>query len=82
MRTKIRQRNSKVKKGTYRRSRKWDATKLQNPNIRNKCEKNITQKSNEIDQSRDIELEWDNLKNILNYVAFDEVGIRINTKKM
>jgi hypothetical protein len=28
----------------------------------------------------DIELEWDNLKNIINDVASDEVGIRINTK--
>jgi len=45
----------------------------------NKYEKNIAQKLNEIDQSPDIELEWDNLKNI-NYVEFDEVGIWINTK--
>ena len=81
MRTKIKQRNSKVKNGTYRRSRKWDVTKLQNPAIKNKYEKNIVQKSNEIDQSPDVELEWDNLKNIINDVAFDEVGIRINTKK-
>jgi len=27
-----------------------------------------------------MELEWDNLKNIINEVAYDEVGIRINTK--
>jgi len=27
-----------------------------------------------------MELEWDNLKNIINDVAYDEVGIRINTK--
>ena len=81
MRTKIKQRNSKVKNGTYRRSRKWDVTKLQNPAIKNKYEKNIVQKSNEIDQRPDVELEWDNLKNIINDVAFDEVGIRINTKK-
>jgi len=81
VRTKIKQRNSKVKNGTYRRSRKWDVTKLQNPAIKNKYEKNIVQKSNEIDQRPDVELEWDNLKNIINDVAFDEVGIRINTKK-
>jgi endonuclease/exonuclease/phosphatase family metal-dependent hydrolase len=31
VRTKIRQRISKVEEGTYRRSRKWDVTKLQNP---------------------------------------------------
>jgi endonuclease/exonuclease/phosphatase family metal-dependent hydrolase len=30
VRTKIRQRISKVEEGTYRRSRKWDVTKLQN----------------------------------------------------
>ena len=47
---------------------------------KNKYEKNIAQKLNEIDQSHDIELEWDNLKNIINYVEFDEVGIWINTK--
>jgi len=47
---------------------------------KNKYEKNIAQKSNEIDQSPDIELECDNLKNIINYVEFDEVGIWINTK--
>ena len=81
VRTKIRQKISKVKEGTYRRLRKWDVTKLQNPAIKNKYEKNIVQKSNEIDQRPDVELEWDNLKNIINDVAFDEVGIRINTKK-
>jgi DNA repair photolyase len=33
-----------------------------------------------MDPSTDIELEWRNLKNIINYVAYDEVGTRINTK--
>jgi len=28
----------------------------------------------------DIELEWDNLKNIVNDAAHDEIGVRINTK--
>jgi len=37
---------------------------------------------NEIDQSPDIELEWDNLESIVNDVAFDKVGIRINTKNL
>ena len=46
---------------------------------KNKYEKNIAQKLNEINQSPDIELEWDNLKNI-NYMEFDEVVIWINTK--
>jgi hypothetical protein len=36
VRTEIRQRIYKVKEGTYRRSRKWDVTKLQNPDIKNK----------------------------------------------
>jgi hypothetical protein len=36
---KMRQRISRVKEGTYRRSRKWDVTKLQNPDIKNKYEK-------------------------------------------
>jgi hypothetical protein len=80
LRTNIRQRISKVKEGTYRRSRKCDVTKLQNPDIKNKYEKNIAQILNKTDQSPDIELEWDNLKNIINDVAFDKVGIRINTK--
>ena len=80
VRTKIRQRISKVKEGTYRRSRKWDVTKLQNPDIKNKYEKNIAQKLNEIDPSPDIELEWDNLRNIINDVACDKVGTRITTK--
>jgi len=34
VRTKIRQRISKVKESTYRRSTKWDVTKLQNLNIK------------------------------------------------
>jgi hypothetical protein len=80
VRTNIRQGISKVNEGIYTRSRKWDVTKLQNPKIKNKCEKNIAQKINETDPSPDMELEWDNLKNIINDVAYDEVGIRINTK--
>ena len=70
-----------MKECTCRRSRKWDVTKSHNLNIKNKYEKNIAQKLNEIDPSPDIELEWDNLKNIINDVARDEVGVRINTKK-
>ena len=80
VRTKIRQRISKVNEGIYTRSRKWDVTKLQNPKIKNKYEKNIAEKLNEIDPSPDMQLEWDNLKNIINKVAYDEVGIRISTK--
>jgi hypothetical protein len=34
VRTKIRQSISKVKEGTCRRSRKWNVTKLQNPDIK------------------------------------------------
>ena len=49
--------------------------KITKSRYKNKYEKNIAQKLNEIDQSPDIELEWDNLKNIINYVEFDEVGI-------
>jgi len=79
VRTKIRQRTSKVKESTYRRSRKWDVTKLQNLDIK-KYEKDIAKKLNEIDPSPDIEQEWDNLKNIINDVAHDEVGVRINIK--
>jgi len=45
-RTKIRQRISKVNEGTYRRSTKWDVTKLQNPKIKNKYVKNRAQKLN------------------------------------
>jgi hypothetical protein len=52
---------------------------LQNPDIKNKYEKIIAQKLNEIDLSPDIELEWDNLKTIINDVAHDDVGTRINT---
>jgi len=65
VKTKIRQRISKVEEGTYRRSRKWDGTKLQNPDIKNNYEKNVAQKLNEVDLSSDIELEWDNLKTIM-----------------
>ena len=42
--------------------------KITKSRYKNKYEKNIAQKLNEIDQSPDIELEWDNLKNIINYV--------------
>ena len=76
---KIRQRISKVNEGIHRRSTKWDVTKLQNLDIKI-YEHNIVQKLKETDPSPDIELEWDNLKNITNNVAFHEVGIRINTK--
>jgi hypothetical protein len=62
VRTKIRQRISKVEERAYIRSRKWDITKLQNPNIKNKYEKNIGQKLNEIDLGPDIELKWVTLK--------------------
>jgi hypothetical protein len=34
IRTKIRQRISKVEEGAYRSPRKWDVTKLQNPDIK------------------------------------------------
>jgi len=78
VRTKIRQKISKVEEGTYRRSRKWDVTKLQNPDIKNKYEKNIAQKLNEIDLGPDIELEWDNLKTVINDVACNDFGTRIN----
>jgi len=57
-----------------------NVTKLQNPEIKNKYEKNIAQKLNEIDPSLDTELECDNLKNIINDVTHYEVGKRINTK--
>ena len=80
VRTKIRQRISKVNEGIYRRSTKWNVTKLQNPEIKNKYDKNIAQKLNEIYPSLDTELEWDNLKNIINHVTHYEVGTRINTK--
>jgi uncharacterized alkaline shock family protein YloU len=58
VKTKIRQRISKVKESTYRRSREWDVTKLQNVDIYiyNKYEKNVAQKLNEIDPSPDIKL--------------------------
>jgi endonuclease/exonuclease/phosphatase family metal-dependent hydrolase len=36
VRRKIRQRIRKVEEGTYRRSRKWDVTKLQNTDVKNK----------------------------------------------
>jgi 1,2-phenylacetyl-CoA epoxidase catalytic subunit len=80
--TRIRQRISRIKESKYRTSRKWDVTKLQNPDIKNKYENNIAQKLNEIDSSPDIELEWDNLNNIINDTVDDEVGIIINTKKL
>ena len=35
---------------------------------------NIAQKLNELDLNPDIELEWDNLKTIINDVAYDDVG--------
>ena len=44
--------------------------------------KNIAQKLNEIDSSPDMELEWDNLKTVINDVAYDDVGTRINTKML
>jgi hypothetical protein len=46
----------------------------------NKYEKNVSQKVNEIDLNPDMELEWDNPKTIINDVAYDDVGTRINTE--
>ena len=54
--------------------------KITKSRYKKKYEKNIIQKLKETDPSPDIELESDNLKNIINDVAHDEVGIRINTK--
>jgi CRISPR/Cas system CSM-associated protein Csm2 small subunit len=54
--------------------------KLQNSDIKINLKKNIAQKLIEINTNPDREVEWDNLKNIVNDVAYDEVGIRINTK--
>jgi hypothetical protein len=54
--------------------------KITKSDITNKYEKNIARKLNEIDSSSDIELEWDNLKTIINDVAYDDVGTKINTK--
>jgi hypothetical protein len=31
-------------------------------------------------QALDIELEWDNTKTIINDVAYDDIGTKINTK--
>jgi len=73
---------SKVEEGTYRRSRKWDDTKLQNPKIINKYEKNMAQKLNETDSSPGIELEWDNLKTVTNDVAYDDAGTKKKNTKM
>ena len=53
---------------------------LQNPNIKNKYEKNIARKLNETDSSPDTELEWDNLKNVINDVAYNDVGTKIDIK--
>ena len=55
---------------------------MQNLDIKNKYEKYLAQKLNEMDRSPDIELEKGNLKNIINDVAYDEVGRRINRKSV
>ena len=62
VRTKLRLRIRKVQESTYRRSRKWDVTKLQNLSIKNKYEKNIAQKLNERDPSPEIEQNGRTLK--------------------
>ena len=54
--------------------------KITKSRYKNNYERNIAQKLNETESSPDIELEWDNHKNIINDVAYEEVGIRINTK--
>jgi hypothetical protein len=50
--------------------------------MKNKYEKNTARKLNEKNSSPDIELEWDNLKTIINDVAYDDVGTKINTKML
>ena len=45
--------------------------KITKSRYKKQIQKNIAQKLNETDPSPDIELEWDNLKNIINDVACD-----------
>ena len=54
--------------------------KITKSRLKNKYKKNIAQKRNKTDPSPDTELEWDNLKHIINDVAHDEVGVRKNTQ--
>jgi len=56
--------------------------KITKSRYKKQIQKNIAQKLNEIDSSSDMELEWDNLKTSINYVAYDDVGTRINTKSI
>ena len=73
VRTKIRQRIGKVNEGTHKRSTKWNVTKIIKSLNKKKYEKNIAQKLHEIHPSPGIELEWDNLKIIINDVTYEEV---------
>jgi hypothetical protein len=55
--------------------------KITKPDIKkNKYEKNTAKKLSETELSPDVELEWDNFKTVINNVAYDDVGTRINTK--
>ena len=49
--------------------------------MKNKYEQNIARRLNETDSSPDTELEWNNLKPIINDVAYDDVGTKMNIKK-
>jgi hypothetical protein len=54
--------------------------KLREPQIRRQYEQEIYTKIDEIEPSSDIELEWDNIKNIINVTANQATGNKINQR--
>jgi hypothetical protein len=52
--------------------------KLREPQIRRQYEQEINNKIDEVEPSSDIELEWDNIKNIINDTANQVTGNKIN----
>jgi hypothetical protein len=64
VRVKIRQLINVTNEGRYKKPIKWDVNKLREPQIRRQYEQEIYNKIDEIEPSSDIELEWDNIKDI------------------
>jgi hypothetical protein len=76
-RVEIRQQINVTNEGRCKKPIIWDVNKLREPQIRRQHEQEINNKIDEVELSSDIELKWDNIKNI-NDTANQVIGNKIN----
>jgi hypothetical protein len=70
VRVKLWQRISSKNEGQYRKPTKWALTKLREPQIKRQYEQEVHSKIEATEINSDTELEWDNIKNIINDTAY------------